>query len=137
MVKDEPAVHNKTRNMEKSNNIDMKSNMIQHMEEHGMPMDFGEEEEAIVGFERKVMSILNKLTGRNLPGLVEEFQSLEIVSAQQLSLCVKLIFEKAVGKPGQAFSCAKICKDMQCKTVQKGGDDLNVRRLIIYVPEGV
>ena len=107
-MKEEPAVH-KTRNMEKSNNIDMKSNMIQHMEEHGMHMDFGEEEKAIVGFERKVKSILNKFTGRNLPGLVEEFQSLEIVSAQQLSLCVKLIFEKAVGEPGQAFSCAKIC----------------------------
>jgi hypothetical protein len=75
-----------------------------------MPMELGEEEEAIVKFERKVMSILNKLTGRNLPGLVEEFQSLEIVSGKQLSLCVKLIFEKAVGEPGQAFSCSKICK---------------------------
>ena len=90
-----------TRNMENKNNIDSNSNFIQHGEEHWLPVsvEVGEKEE-VVEFVRKVMLILNKLTGRNLSSLLENFQSLEIVSEKQLLLCVKFVFEKAVCEPG-------------------------------------
>merc|ERR1712192_87213 len=99
VVKEEPAVQRKTKDKDQSKNVDRNRNLIPYMKENGMHLEFGEEENSIVVFERKVMSILNKLTGRILPSVMEEFQSLEIVSREQLSLCVKLIFEKAV-QPG-------------------------------------
>ena len=126
-----------TRNMENKNNIDSNSNFIQHGEEHWLPVsvEVGEKEE-VVEFVRKVMLILNKLTGRNLSSLLENFQSLEIVSEKQLLLCVKFVFEKAVCEPGgQAENCAKICKVMQMKKVQIEGDGgegfVNFRKLLI------
>ena len=114
--------------------VDSNSNFIQHGEEHGLPVEVGEEEE-FVEFDRELKSILNKLTSRNWSSLLEKFQSLEIVSEKQLSLCVKLVVEKAVGEPGQAENCAKVCKDMQFKKVQIAGGGgvrfVNIRKLII------
>jgi len=129
VVKEEPAVQRKTKDKDQSKNVDRNRNLIPYMKENGMHLEFGEEENSIVVFERKVMSILNKLTGRILPSVMEEFQSLEIVSREQLSLCVKLIFEKAV-QPGHVFFCAKICEEMQWK---KGDDGVNFRWLIIQM----
>ena len=58
---------------------------------------------------------------------------MEIVSEKQLSLCVKLVFEKAVGVPSQVEKCAKICKIMQLKKVQIAGGEwfVKFRKLLI------
>jgi len=115
-------------------NIDSSnSNVIQHGEEPGLPLEVVDEE--VVEFGRKVKLILNKLPGRNLLSVLENFHSLEINSEKQLLLFVELVYEKAVGEPGQAGNCAKICKEVQMKRVQiaKRGGELvgNFRKLLI------
>ena len=48
---------------------------------------------------KKALAILNKLTPQKFETLVQEFQELPIDTHDKLSVCMELVFEKAVDEP--------------------------------------
>lgn len=84
---------------------------------------------------KKVLSILNKLTPQKFQTLVEKFQELPIDTQDKLSMCMELVFEKAVDEPAFSVAYAQMCKVMQMKKVPvaDGGPEeyVNFRKLLI------
>jgi len=83
---------------------------------------------------RKVLAILNKLCPTNFKVLVEKFQELPIDSQEKLSLCMEIVFEKAVDEPSFSVAYAEMCQVMQMKKVPiEGKEDefVNFRKLLI------
>merc|ERR1712142_984778 len=85
---------------------------------------------------KKVLSILNKLTPQKFQTLVEKFQELPIDTQDKLSMCMELVFEKAVDEPALSVAYAQMCKVMQMKKVPvDGGNEennyVNFRKLLI------
>ena len=54
---------------------------------------------AVDELKKKVVSILNKLTPQKFQTLVEKFQEIPIDTQEKLSMCMELVFEKAVDEP--------------------------------------
>ena len=81
---------------------------------------------------RKAIAILNKLTPQKFDTLVLRFQELPIDSAEKLSLCMELVFEKAVDEPSFSVAYASMCGELQKKKVQDAdGKEINFRKLLI------
>ena len=81
---------------------------------------------------RKAIAILNKLTPQKFDTLVLRFQELPIDSAEKLSLCMELVFEKAVDEPSFSVAYASMCGELQKKKVSDAdGKEINFRKLLI------
>merc|ERR1712142_1156754 len=85
---------------------------------------------------KKVLAILNKLTPQKFETLVQKFQELPIDTQDKLSVCMELVFEKAVDEPAFSVAYAQMCKVMQMKKVPvDGGNEenmyVNFRKLLI------
>jgi len=84
---------------------------------------------------KKVLAILNKLTPQKFQTLVDKFQELPIDTQEKLSVCMELVFEKAVDEPAFSVAYAQMCKVMQMKKVPiDGGKEeefVNFRKLLI------
>jgi len=95
----------------------------------------GEGEDEMAVLKKKVLAILNKLTPQKFETLVERFQELPIDSQDKLSICMELVFEKAVDEPSFSVAYAQMCKVMQMKQVPieggKEGEFVNFRKLLI------
>lgn len=61
---------------------------------------------------RKVRGILNKLTPEKFEPLLEQIQTLNIDTQEQLSGVINLVFEKAIDEPNFAFAYAMLCKNV-------------------------
>jgi len=84
---------------------------------------------------KKVLAILNKLTPQKFETLVQKFQELPIDTQDKLSVCMELVFEKAVDEPAFSVAYAQMCKVMQMKKVPVDGgkeeEYVNFRKLLI------
>ena len=82
---------------------------------------------------RKSLAILNKLTPQNLDTVVEKFEGLPIDSFEKLSLCMELVFEKAVDEPSFSVAYAQMCLALGKKKVadENGQGVVNFRKLLI------
>ena len=83
---------------------------------------------------RRALSILNKLSLRNLQTSAKMFQELPIDSHQKLVLCTELLFEKASNEPSITFGCAKLCCELQYKRIRdenNPGENINIKRFLI------
>jgi len=84
---------------------------------------------------RKVLAILNKLTPQKFTTLVEKFKDLPIDTQEKLSVCMELVFEKAVDEPAFSVAYAQMCQVLQMKKVPiEGGKEdeyVNFRKLLI------
>ena len=81
---------------------------------------------------KKSLAILNKLTPQKFETLVTKFQDLPIDSSEKLSLCMELVFEKAVDEPSFSVAYAQMCAELQKKKVQdETGKEVNFRKLLI------
>merc|ERR1719445_2217660 len=84
---------------------------------------------------KKVLAILNKLTPQKFETLVTKFQDLPIDTQDKLSVCMELVFEKAVDEPAFSVAYAQMCKVMQMKKVPVDGgkeeEYVNFRKLLI------
>ena len=82
---------------------------------------------------RKSLAILNKLTPQKFDTLVEKFEGLPIDSFEKLSLCMELVFEKAVDEPSFSVAYAQMCLALGKKKVadENGQGVVNFRKLLI------
>ena len=81
---------------------------------------------------RKAIAILNKLTPQKFDTLVQRFQELVIDTPEKLSLCMELVFEKAVDEPSFSVAYAAMCGELQKKKVaDAAGKEINFRKLLI------
>ena len=82
---------------------------------------------------RNFLAILNKLTPQNLDTVVEKFEGLPIDSFEKLSLCMELIFEKALDEPNLSATYAQLCLALGKKKVldETGQGVTNFRKLLI------
>merc|ERR1712106_200255 len=98
-------------------------------------VDVGEVSE-MDDLKKKVLAILNKLTPQKFQTLVDKFQELPIDTQDKLSVCMELVFEKAVDEPAFSVAYAQMCKVMQMKKVPIDGakedtEFVNFRKLLI------
>ena len=83
-------------------------------------------------FSRLSRQNLNKLTPQNLDTVVEKFEGLLIDSYEKLSLCMELVFEKAVDEPSFSVAYAQMCLALGKKKVtDDNGQVVNFRKLLI------
>merc|ERR1719270_836146 len=82
---------------------------------------------------RKSLAILNKLTPQNLDTVVEKFEGLPIDSFEKLSLCMELIFQKALDEPNFSATYAQMCLALGNKKVpdETGQGVTSFRKLLI------
>jgi len=84
---------------------------------------------------KKVLAILNKLTPKKFDILVRKFQDLSINTQDELSVCIELVFEKAVTEIAYCPVYADMCEVIKMKKVPvdggKYGDYVNFRKLLI------
>merc|ERR1719282_626956 len=81
---------------------------------------------------RKSLAILNKLTPQKFDTLVEKFEGLPIDSFEKLSLCMELVFEKAVDEPSFSVAYAQMCLALGKKKVtDEKNVEVNFRKLLI------
>jgi len=89
-------------------------------------------ESADAELRRKAIAILNKLTPQKFETLVQRFQELAIDTPEKLSLCMELVFEKAVDEPSFSVAYAAMCGELQKKkVVDETGKEINFRKLLI------
>ena len=84
-------------------------------------------------FSRLSRQNLNKLTPQKLDTVVEKFEGLSIDSIMKLSLCIELVFEKALDKPNFCAAYAQLCLALGKKKVadKTGHGIVNFRKLLI------
>jgi len=106
--------------------------------ENAWKPSFEEREDLDAGeqLNRKVRSILNKLTPQNCATLVNQFQELAIDTEAKLYSCVDLVFKQVLVNDKLAFSVAyaQMCKLVQMKKVSLDGQAdqfVNFRKLLI------
>merc|ERR1719188_2697281 len=82
---------------------------------------------------RNSLAILNKLTPQKLDTVVEKFEGLLIDSYEKLSLCMELVFEKAVYEPNLSATYAQMCLALGKKKVadENGQGVTSFRKLLI------
>merc|ERR1719209_1663305 len=94
-----------------------------------------EHTEEVDDLRKKVLAILNKLTPQRFETLVQKFQELPIDTQDKLSVCMELVFEKAVDEPAFSVAYAQMCKVMQMKKVPVDGgkeeECVHFRKLLI------
>ena len=89
-------------------------------------------ETEIKELKRKCLAILNKLAPQKFKTLVLKFQDLPIDSPEKLSLCMELVFEKAVDEPSFSVAYAQMCGELQKKKVtDEKNVEVNFRKLLI------
>jgi len=94
--------------------------------------DVDPKETEIQELRRKSLAILNKLTPQKFETLVLKFQDLPIDSPEKLSLCMELVFEKAVDEPSFSVAYAQMCGELQKKKVtDEKNVEVNFRKLLI------
>jgi len=83
----------------------------------------------------KVQTILNNLTIKSFQPLMEKFQELQIDNQETLTMCVELVFEKALNESSLSDVYARMCQLIQWKKVPvDGGQEeefVNFKRLLI------
>ena len=104
----------------------LNSNHRLNIEEKKIPSEVQE-------LRRKSLAILNKLTPQNLDTVVEKFEGLPIDSFEKLSLCMELIFERALDEPNLSASYAQMCVALGKKKVpdENGQGVTSFRKLLI------
>jgi len=95
-----------------------------------------DEEDEMAVLERKVRAILNKLTPQKFDKLVQQFKELEIDTAEKLTMCMELVFEKALDEPDFSVAYAKMCEVLKDKAPSTNPDEdpkkvLNFKRMLI------
>ena len=102
------------------------------MKKKGDTEEADPKESELEDLRRKAMAILNKLTPQKFDTLVLKFQDLPIDSSEKLSLCMELVFEKAVDEPSFSVAYASMCGELQKKKVSdETGKEVNFRKLLI------
>merc|ERR1719295_693631 len=93
----------------------------------------GEEEDPLAEVSKQTLAILNKLTPQKFDKLLAKFNEINIDTEAKLRKCMELIFEKAVDEPGFAVEYAKMCKNLNQKTIKDpgSGELVNFRKLLI------
>merc|ERR1719282_1785407 len=84
-------------------------------------------------FSRLSRQNLNKLTPQKLDTVVEKFEGLLIDSYEKLSLCMELIFERALDEPNLSATYAQMCLALAKKKVpdENGQGVTSFRKLLI------
>ena len=84
-------------------------------------------------FSRLSRQNLSKLTPQKLDTVVEKFEGLLIDSYEKLSLCMELVFEKALDEPNLSATYAQMCLALGKKKVadENGQGVVNFRKLLI------
>ena len=86
------------------------------------PAEQSSEETEVQTTERKIRSILNKLTPQNFDALVCKFQELGINCEEKLQRFIHLVFEKVVDEPGLSYACARVFQELAKHKVPSSAD---------------
>lgn len=83
---------------------------------------------------RRVRSILNKLTPQKFHILLTQMRSIQIDTENKLKVVIDLLFEKAISEPNFSVAYANLCNYLsllKVPSITKPGDDVNFRKLLI------